>query len=138
MFWPQEETSIWKGTWASLETVNRGVEHRNKSGHYGQPKPEGPEVSQSSTLDSVYLTRSLWAYSTFFFLLPLRSAQERYFFDGVYDKSPRTLCGGMLLKPQSPVRLCSQGLEGVVILSSLAYLVDKDEFASEPSQGERI
>ena len=25
-----------------------------------------------------------------------------------------------------------------VIMSGLAYLVDKDEFASEPSQGERI
>lgn len=29
-------------------------------------------------------------------------------------------------------------LRRCVIMSGLAYLVDKDEFASEPSQGERI
>ena len=66
-------------------------------------------------LDSMYLTLDHYKLTVlfFFFFTTLKiSPRMLLFWWSLWQKFKDTICGGMLLKPQSPVRLCSQGREG--------------------------
>ena len=81
------------------------------------PNQRGPEISrfQSSTLDSMYLTLDHYELTVLFFFFTTLKISPRVllFWWSLWQKFNDTVCGGVLLKPQSPVRLCSQRLEGV-------------------------
>lgn len=97
---------------------------------------------QSSTSDSMYLTLNPYHLTVLFTTLNNSPRVLLFFFFffwvllfwwSLWQKVKDTIPGGMLLKPQSPASLCSQGLEGgsfgvqgrCVIMWGLAYLVDR-------------